>query len=173
MDTNAEDRIRNEEYKIWKKNTPFLYDYVQTQPLEWTSLTIQWLPTYQEINQDLSHSHHDRKKQSSGGKSVCAPQQFTRHKVILGTYTDEESMNQLIIGNVKIPDETAVDSNVKYNSDLGEFGGYTEQNFGTELSLDIRINHPEEVNRARYCPHNPNLIATKSPSSNIYWFWWL
>jgi len=44
----AEDRIRNEEYKIWKKNTPFLYDYVQTQPLEWTSLTVQWLPTYQE-----------------------------------------------------------------------------------------------------------------------------
>jgi len=25
----------NEEYKIWKKNTPFLYDLVVTHALEW------------------------------------------------------------------------------------------------------------------------------------------
>jgi len=34
----------NEEYKIWKKNTPFLYDLVVTHALEWPSLTVQWLP---------------------------------------------------------------------------------------------------------------------------------
>jgi hypothetical protein len=34
----------NEEYKIWKKNTPFLYDMVMTHSLEWPSLTVQWLP---------------------------------------------------------------------------------------------------------------------------------
>ena len=34
----------NEEYKIWKKNTPFLYDLVITHALEWPSLTVQWLP---------------------------------------------------------------------------------------------------------------------------------
>ena len=34
----------NEEYKIWKKNTPFLYDLVMTHALEWPSLTAQWLP---------------------------------------------------------------------------------------------------------------------------------
>ena len=33
-----------EEYKIWKKNTPFLYDLVMTHALEWPSLTVQWLP---------------------------------------------------------------------------------------------------------------------------------
>uniref|UniRef100_A0A2K5E1D3 Histone-binding protein RBBP4-like N-terminal domain-containing protein n=1 Tax=Aotus nancymaae TaxID=37293 RepID=A0A2K5E1D3_AOTNA len=31
-------------YKIWKKNTPFLYDLVMTYALEWPSLTAQWLP---------------------------------------------------------------------------------------------------------------------------------
>ena len=34
----------NEEYKIWKKKTPFLYDLVMTHALEWPSLTAQWLP---------------------------------------------------------------------------------------------------------------------------------
>lgn len=40
-----EDQIINEEYKIWKKNTPFLYDVLITNGLEWPSLTINWLPT--------------------------------------------------------------------------------------------------------------------------------
>ena len=30
--------------------------------------------------------------------------------------------------------------------------------------------HDGEVNRARYCPHNPNLIATKSPNAEVYLF---
>lgn len=43
-DEGVEERIVNEEYKIWKKNTPFLYDLVMTHALEWPSLTAQWLP---------------------------------------------------------------------------------------------------------------------------------
>jgi len=41
---SADERLINEEYKIWKKNTPFLYDLVVTKALEWPSLTCQWLP---------------------------------------------------------------------------------------------------------------------------------
>lgn len=44
----TEERIINEEYKIWKKNTPFLYDLVMTHALEWPSLTCQWLPDKRE-----------------------------------------------------------------------------------------------------------------------------
>ena len=39
-----EEKKINEEYKIWKKNAPFLYDLIITHPLEWPSLTVQWLP---------------------------------------------------------------------------------------------------------------------------------
>ena len=46
---SAEERIINEEYKIWKKNTPFLYDMVMTHALEWPSLTVQWLPDVQKV----------------------------------------------------------------------------------------------------------------------------
>uniref|UniRef100_A0A8I4A389 Histone-binding protein RBBP4-like N-terminal domain-containing protein n=1 Tax=Callithrix jacchus TaxID=9483 RepID=A0A8I4A389_CALJA len=41
FDDTVEERVINEEYKIWKKNTPFLYDLVMTHALEWPSLTAQ------------------------------------------------------------------------------------------------------------------------------------
>ena len=47
FDEAVEERVINEEYKIWKKNTPFLYDLVMTHALEWPSLTAQWLPDVQ------------------------------------------------------------------------------------------------------------------------------
>ncbi|CAN0302988.1 unnamed protein product, partial [Hapterophycus canaliculatus] len=31
----AEEKMIMEEYKVWKKNTPFLYDVVMTHALEW------------------------------------------------------------------------------------------------------------------------------------------
>jgi len=37
------DQVIDEEYKIWKKNAPFLYDMVMTHALEWPSLTVQWI----------------------------------------------------------------------------------------------------------------------------------
>lgn len=40
----VDQKIIAEEYKVWKKNAPFLYDVVLTHPLEWPSLTVQWLP---------------------------------------------------------------------------------------------------------------------------------
>ena len=40
-------QVINEEYKIWKKNVPFLYDMAITHVLEWPSLTCEWLPEIQ------------------------------------------------------------------------------------------------------------------------------
>jgi len=40
-----EDQTINEEYRIWKKNTPYLYDLLITHALEWPSLTISWFPS--------------------------------------------------------------------------------------------------------------------------------
>jgi len=41
MPEEVDDKLINEEYKIWKKNTPFLYDVIMTHALEWPSLTVQ------------------------------------------------------------------------------------------------------------------------------------
>uniref|UniRef100_A0A2K5PGC2 Histone-binding protein RBBP4-like N-terminal domain-containing protein n=1 Tax=Cebus imitator TaxID=2715852 RepID=A0A2K5PGC2_CEBIM len=44
FEDTVEERVINEEYKIWKKNTPFIYDLVRTHALQWPSLTVQQLP---------------------------------------------------------------------------------------------------------------------------------
>ena len=41
-------KLINEEYKIWKKNSVFLYDIMYSRALEWPTLTTQWLPDVKE-----------------------------------------------------------------------------------------------------------------------------
>ena len=49
--------------------------------------------------------------------------------------------------------------------DVQGFGAVREK-----VKILTRIVHDGEVNKARYMPQNPNMIATKSPSSNVYVF---
>ena len=58
-DDGVEERLISEEYKIWKKNTPFLYDLVITHALEWPSLTAQL--------------------------GFCFPPRFRREKILMST----------------------------------------------------------------------------------------
>lgn len=39
-----EDQIINEEYKIWKYNSPYLYDTLLMGAIEWPSMTVSFLP---------------------------------------------------------------------------------------------------------------------------------
>ena len=85
-----EERLIDAEYKIWKKNTPFLYDFVLTHALEWPSLTCQWLPTVRKAGdtaQELS--------------------------LLLGTHTTGEQ-NYLMLANACIPTpDDVVESNTE------------------------------------------------------------
>ncbi len=49
-----------------------------------------------------------------------------------------------------------------------EFGGFGL--FNAKIDVELKINHDGEVNRARYMPQNPSLIATKSPSAEVLIF---
>ncbi|KAL5106881.1 Histone-binding protein RBBP4 [Taenia crassiceps] len=141
----VEERVINEEYKIWKKNTPFLYDLVMTHALEWPSLTAQWLP---EITRPE-------------GKD------YSIHRLILGTHTSDEQ-NHLLIASVQLPNDNTQFDPSNYDPERGEFGG-----FGAvtgKIEINIKINHEGEVNRARYMPQNPCVIATKTPSADVLVF---
>ena len=59
----SSDLVIKEEFKIWKKNVPFLYDLVMAHALEWPSLTVQWMP---EMNRSENAD-------------------YTLHKLVLGT----------------------------------------------------------------------------------------
>ncbi|GFV27696.1 histone-binding protein RBBP4 [Trichonephila clavipes] len=141
----VEERVINEEYKIWKKNTPFLYDLVMTHALEWPSLTAQWLP-------DVTKPE---------GKD------YSIHRLILGTHTSDEQ-NHLLIASVQLPSEDAQFDASHYDSEKGEFGGFGS--VSGKIEIEIKINHEGEVNRARFMPQNPCIIATKTPSSDVLIF---
>ena len=50
-------------------------------------------------------------------------------------------------------------------SEFGGFGSVTGK-----IEIEIKINHEGEVNRARFMPQNPCVIATKTPSSDVLVF---
>lgn len=144
-DDALEERLINEEYKIWKKNTPFLYDLVMTHALEWPSLTAQWL------------------------SEVTKPEgkDYSIHRLILGTHTSDEQ-NHLVIASVQLPNDEAQFDSSHYDSERAEFGGFGS--VSGKIEIEIRINHEGEVNRARYMPQNQCIIATKTPSSDVLIF---
>jgi hypothetical protein len=55
-----------------------------------------------------------------------------------------------------------------HNIRFAEFGGFGS--ITGKIDVEIKINHEGEVNRARYMPQNPILLATKSPSSEVFIF---
>ncbi|KAJ3097767.1 Histone-binding protein rbbp4 [Phlyctochytrium bullatum] len=138
----------NEEYKVWKKNSPFLYDLVVTHALEWPSLTVQWMP-------DIERP---------------ADRDYTIQRLLLGTHTSDGEQNHLIIANVQLPrfDVDEEEANKKFDEERGEFGGYGASD--SKIQVVQKINHDGEVNRARYMPSNPNIIATRTVFGPVYIF---
>lgn len=79
-----EDVLRNEEFEIWKRTTPFLYDLVVSHILEWPSLTVEWLP----------------------GREKPSGKDYSVQKMILGTHTGTNNVNErnhLILAQVQLP----------------------------------------------------------------------
>ncbi|KAI0718924.1 histone acetyltransferase type B subunit 2 [Cerioporus squamosus] len=147
-----ENKLINEEYKTWKKNAPYLYDVVITHALDWPSLTCQWFPD----------------KESPANKP------YTVHRVLLGTHTSGQAQDYLQIATVHLPkrdDSSSADrlDRSDYDDERGELGGHSLPP-APRVQVIQRINHPGEVNRARYMPQNPDLIATKAVSGEVLVF---
>lgn len=92
INNSFDDLLTTDEFKIWRNNTPFLYDMVIlfyninnffkviSSALEWPSLTVQWLP-------GIDKNFHLN---------------YTTHEMILGTQTLNEQ-NYLYIVQVLLP----------------------------------------------------------------------
>ena len=72
-----------EEYAVWKKNSPFLYDLIISHSLEWPSLTVHWSP--------LSPRPHN------------TDPSLAVHNLVLGTHTSEGIPNFLMVADVLLP----------------------------------------------------------------------
>ncbi|KAK5728244.1 Histone acetyltransferase type B subunit 2 [Elasticomyces elasticus] len=140
-----QNKIINEEYKVWKKNSVFLYDMMYSRALDWPTLTTQWLPDVSEIP----------------GKNMRT------HRLLLGTHTSNQQTEFLRIANFELPLPPAAKLE-DYNPSTEELGGYGASKEQIKFSIVQQIVHPGEVNKARYQPQNPNIIATWAGDRNIY-----
>jgi histone-binding protein RBBP4 len=132
---DIEDMETNEEYRIWKKNVPYLYDTVIIKALVWPSLTVQWLPV---VNTPIDAD-------------------YATHKIIMGTHTSENEQNYLIIAKVHLPTAKSTQE--------------TSLHFDHKrVEIEAKICHDGEVNKARYCPQDPQLIATKTVVGEVHIF---
>ncbi|KAG8968771.1 Histone acetyltransferase type B subunit 2 [Tulasnella sp. 427] len=83
----VDNKAVNEEYKIWKKNAPFLYDVIITHALDWPTLTIQWFPD----------------AETPPGKN------YSIHRLLMGTHTSGSQQDYLQIAQVQIPNQVSGD----------------------------------------------------------------
>lgn len=133
---NETQKVINEEYKTWKKNSPFLYDMILSTALEWPTLTTQWFP---DVKKPEDKNYH-------------------LHRLLFGTHTSNGVENSINIAEVEIPH--SIDPNVNdYDEERGEIGGHGREAAAMRMNIVQRIDHPSEVNKARYQPQNPDMIA--------------
>jgi histone-binding protein RBBP4 len=115
--------------------------------LTWPTLTVQWFPDVKEPE----------------GKNVRI------HRALLGTHTSDGKPNHVQIAEVEIP--KSLRANPKdYDEDRAEVGGHGKDVPEMKWSIVQKIDHPGEVNKARYCPQNPDLIATLTVEADILIF---
>ena len=59
-----------------------------------------------------------------------------------------------------------------YDDERGELGGHSLPTSAQQPRIHVtqRICHKGEVNRARYMPQNPDLLATKAVTGEVYVF---
>ena len=162
MDTEIEETSpilekAQREYRVWKKNAPYLYDYISTTSLLWPSLTVQFFPDIEQPTPETSYQ-----------------------RLILGTFTLGQSIDAILI--LRVPMYTQLSSHLD-NVDRLNYTDRHEFELNTVPKLKAhplqKINHLGDVNRVRYMPHNPDIIAslnnaggllvydrTKHPNSN-------
>ncbi|KAL7545974.1 hypothetical protein ACHAWF_015141 [Thalassiosira exigua] len=106
--SQLEERLIHQEYKIWKKNTPFLYDFVLTHGLEWPSLACQWLPVKKELNGGGGEKVGTTTVAGGGGNSGGASSPpAEQHELLMGTHTAGGERNYLMVASVNLPREDA------------------------------------------------------------------
>ena len=147
-------------HRMWKKNSSLLYDFVMIQMLDCPSLTVQWLPET---------------------RAVPGYPDFVEHRLLIGTYSSAMAAymevpertekrgrksapkpvqrDYLMVAGVQVPrsmsdDRESMDADVKVENNAL----YAQ----AQVDVVARYGHSGEVNRARYMPQNPQIVATKS-----------
>ncbi|KAI4292399.1 histone-binding protein RBBP4 [Pancytospora philotis] len=87
METPVSDTLIEEEYKIWRKNVPHIYDLMYTQPLKYQSPSVQWFPTAERVEN-----------------------RSTVQKLLMTTFTAQTDREHLLVAEASFPDMVDEDS---------------------------------------------------------------
>ncbi|RCK65682.1 WD-40 repeat-containing protein MSI1 [Candida viswanathii] len=117
-----QEKIVNEEFKIWKKTVPLLYDFVHTFALDSPSLVFQWLPQYDVSLSDLEL------------------------RFLIGTNTIVKSENYLKLGSVTLP-STLVENNTSLGIPIPN-----EDIDTSNFKIVNQWKQPSEINKLKASP---------------------
>lgn len=91
------------------------------------------------------------------------------HRLLIGTHTSGQAQNYLQIATIELPNPASPELK-DVDEARGEAGGfgYAKKPFAFEIIQ--KINHPSEVNKARYQPQNPDIIASLAVDGRVLIF---
>lgn len=155
------DQQTQEEYRIWKKNTPFLYDYISTYTLLWPSMTVQFFP-------DLEYPIDTFQNDDASTNKTGLQHDILYQRLLLGSFTSGQAVDKISI--LQLPyykdlnKQLHVDK-LTYNNEKLEFELTTVTK--RKVSTLQKINHYGDVNKLLYMPQNPDVIASGNNHGNL------
>lgn len=128
------EQVINEEFKIWKKTVPLLYETIHTHAMEWPLMSVQFLPNY----------------------SVSDDKNTISVNLAVGTNTSGRAQDLLQILSLDLPstfapnfDDFAVGSSIPI-----PLNGSNSQ-----LKVVQSWNHPGEVNKLQISPNGERILT--------------
>lgn len=155
------DKDTQHRYRVFKKNSPYLYDYLSTNSLLWPSLTVQFFPDLeQELSQDVEEISDVALKKSSRNAGLG---QLAYQRLLVGTFTLGQAVDTVSI--YQLPYYRNLNKYIKldqlnYNPEKEEFELSTVAK--AKLRTAQTINHHGDVNKLRYMPQNPDILASSN-----------
>lgn len=131
------EKIVNEEFKIWKKTVPLLYDTIHTRALDFPSLSLQWLPDY----------------------TVSENKNTITVKFLFGTNTSQHSQDYLKLGSLSLPSTLAPDfSKISPNSQSIPIP-MSDIDSSDSFRVLSSWKHNGEINKLKISPNNEKVIT--------------
>lgn len=128
------EKVVNEEFKIWKKTVPLLYDTINTLALEYPLLCADFFPEY-TVSEDKNH--------------ITA-------KVALGTNTSGKDLDHVHIAEVVLPSTLAPNFS---EFAIGESIPIPAKISQSAIKISALWKHPGEVNRLKVSPAGTNVVT--------------
>lgn len=135
-DQQFKEKVINEEFKIWKKTVPLLYDTIHTHTLDHPSLSVKWLPTY-EWSEDK--------------KNIIV-------KFLYGTNSSQHTQDYLKLGSIELPGTLSSDFS-KVNPNLSKLPIPSDDQSTTNFKTLGTWEHNGEVNSLEISPNKQNVIT--------------